>query len=450
MANASAVPEPESRYTRVKAILAAAAGDKPPDYGGLGRFWELPLDAYPQETPPLTLLNARVYGVRLIAPAPAVQASCCGDVDSRSAASGLIRALRGMPPFDGNRFPPFMWGDGGRRVANADIDFIAEWIDDGCPEDDQGGTPLGSWRRPMPLDITTHPVTRAEVKDLEFDVAQPGLRPYAYRDGEPRQRANLDCLSEPEVDALRYAFREIYELNHYAEDRRSYNSYALIHQNHCQHGWERFLPWHRAYLYEFEQNLQDFVKDIMVPYWDWTMPQYKPHDPTKGCIIPQAFQAFLGGPELEVMLAALRPPPTQAQQDEFCKLVEPRQYFTSQHAFFCHVINKIGYTEVTPNPTHPNRKNMIRALMRSNALWYPLRYPAEYKGGKTINKQIHYHYPTAEDMQQILSLNNFRDFGGGNVYNAAFGYLDQNPHNTMHIWTGGQNPEYKDPELVPA
>ena len=80
---------------------------------------------------------------------------------------------------------------------------------------------------------------------------------------------------------------------------------------------------------------------------------------------------------------------------------------------------------------------MIDALLASNALWYPLRYPAEYAGGGTINKAIHYHYPTGADMAQILSLNNFRDFGGGSVYDAAFGFLDQNPHNTMHIWTGG-------------
>jgi hypothetical protein len=90
----------------------------------------------------------------------------------------LIRALRGATPFDGSRFPPFMWG--GRRVADCGIDFIAEWIDDGCPADDRGGTPLGSRRRPMRLEITTHPVARAEVKDLELDVVQPGLRPYAY------------------------------------------------------------------------------------------------------------------------------------------------------------------------------------------------------------------------------------------------------------------------------
>src|SRR3981081_45871 len=45
-------------------------------------------------------------------------------------------------------------------------------------------------------------------------------------------------------------------------------------------------------------------------------------------------------------------------------------------------------------------------------------------------------------MGQIMSLRTFRDFGGGSFYDDSFGYLDQNPHNTMHIWTGGQNPLY--------
>jgi tyrosinase len=429
MVNSSAVPGPESRYTRVKAILDAAANGSPSDYGGLGRFWDLPLQG---------LIEAKVYGVRLIA--PAAPASCCSDGESRSAGSGLIRALRGAPPFDGGRFPPFMWG--GSRVAEADIGFIADWIDDGCPPDERGRTPL---------DITTREVTRGQVVDLEFGIANPGGQRYAYREGEPRQRANLDCLSEAELDALRDAFRQIYDLNQYEDDRRSYNNQALIHQNHCQHGWERFLPWHRAYLYEFEQNLQDFVKDIMLPYWDWTMPQYRPHEPEKGWILPKAFQAFLREKEAEDMIAALRPPPTPSQAEAFRKLAATRQYFVSQHAFFCHVINTIGYTELTPDPNNANRQAMIYALMMSNSLWYPLRYPAEYEGGKTINQRIHYHYPTAEDIEQILSLNNFRDFGGGNVYNASFGFIDQNPHNTMHIWTGGQNPEFVSPNsFLPA
>ena len=426
MAQSSAVPQPENRYARVKAILANAAGDSPSDYGGLGAFWELPLDE---------LIEAKVFGLRLIA--PAILMSCCDDGDSRSAGSGLIRALRGAPPFDGSRFPPFMWG--GNRVADPDIDFIADWIDDGCPADEHGRMPLG---------ITTREVTRAIVIEAEFDVASPGRQRYPYREGEPRQRANLDCLSEPELDAMRDAFRAIYDLDQFADDRRSYNNQALTHQNHCQHGWERFLPWHRAYLYEFEQNLQDFAKDIMVPYWDFTMPQYRPDDPTKGWIIPRALQAFLREPQLKAMLAALDPAPTPDQVKGFEALVEPRRYFTSQHAFFCYVIRTIGYTHVTPDPNDSNRQAMIYALMMSNSLWYPLRYPAEYKGGQTINQAIQYHYPSADDIRQILSLNNFRDFGGGNVYNAAFGFLDQNPHNTMHIWTGGQNPDVGQPAYV--
>jgi len=48
-------------------------------------------------------------------------------------------------------------------------------------------------------------------------------------------------------------------------------------------------------------------------------------------------------------------------------------------------------------------------------------------------------------MAQIMSLRTFRDFGGGSLYDDAFGFLDQNPHNTMHIWTGGYNPQFVAP-----
>ena len=42
MANVSTEAGPGNRYTRVKAILEAAAGGGASDYGGLGRFWDLP------------------------------------------------------------------------------------------------------------------------------------------------------------------------------------------------------------------------------------------------------------------------------------------------------------------------------------------------------------------------------------------------------------------------
>jgi tyrosinase len=52
-------------------------------------------------------------------------------------------------------------------------------------------------------------------------------------------------------------------------------------------------------------------------------------------------------------------------------------------------------------------------------------------------------------MEQIMALRSYRDFGGGSLYDDSFGFLDQNPHNTMHIWTGGQNkyaPSAPEPE----
>src|SRR5262249_1625009 len=155
----------------------------------------------------------------------------------------------------------------------------------------------------------------------------------------------------------------IYDLNPAREDPRNYNNQALIHQNHCQHGWERFLPWHRAYLYEFEQNLQDFVPDVMVPYWDWTMPQYLPADgPQHGATIPEACKAFLTEEAAEEMVAGLKPAPRGRKREALLALAKKPATFASQNAFFCHVTGKIGYP-VTPRVKDKNRQRMIDALL---------------------------------------------------------------------------------------
>ena len=414
----------ETRYARVRSILDAAAADSTADYGGVGRFWNFDLPRFK---------SATIYGVAMIAP-PAKTDCGCAKTEGRGAASGLIKGLRGQAPFDGGRFPPLPWG--GVPVAPADIDFISGWIDDDCPVGDRellvDAGPLSEQARGGELIRVTE---IAEFAPLGDDQARPEPRP-----GEPRQRMNLDCMGGAQLERLRRGFRKLYDLNHWPEDRRSYNNQALVHQNHCQHGWERFLPWHRAYLYEFEQNLQDLEPGLMLPYWDWTMPQYRPETPDKGWIIPQALKAFLTPHAAERLIERLSPKPDGAQAKAILKLAEDGVLFTSQHDFFCQLIGQIGYTNITPSETNPNRQACIDALLASNPLWYPLRYPAEY-GGETINQAIHYHYPSAQDMEQIKSLNNFRDFGGGSIYDAAFGFLDQNPHNTMHIWTGGQNPD---------
>src|SRR5678809_54835 len=42
---------------------------------------------------------------------------------------------------------------------------------------------------------------------------------------------------------------------------------------HMQHTNARLLPWHRVFLYLFEEALHNYHPDVCVPYWDWTKPQ---------------------------------------------------------------------------------------------------------------------------------------------------------------------------------
>jgi len=423
----------QTRHQRFQNILREAAGDSSSDYGGLGPFWELSLDQ---------LLTATLYGVRLIAPEEEPTRACCaqhtgGTRGTRADRSGLINGLRGNPPFDGSRFPRLPWG--GSAVAEPDVAMIAEWIDDGCPPSDRE---LAAFElaTTQPLTITADEA-RVVVADPpaaleQFAVREGGSNEYLFEHGELKQRMNVDCMTETQLAKFRYAMRELYELNKWEEDARSYNNLALIHQNHCQHGWERFLPWHRIYLYEFEQALQDHCPDVTVPYWDWTMAQYSPATPDSGSIIPPAFQAFLTRRSLEFLHAHGFPP-------DVITALEPLtdQPYASQRRFFDAVTAAVGAEYTTGDA----RKRFIDALLDANPLWYPLRYPAEYQDSSgragTINSVIHYHYPTADDIEQILSLRTFRDFGGGSSYDDAFGFIDQNPHNTLHIWTGGMNPD---------
>jgi len=57
-----------------------------------------------------------------------------------------------------------------------------------------------------------------------------------------------------------------------SSDPRNWARQAEIHQNHCPHGNWLFLPWHRAYLYYFEQICAELtgVPGFALPYWNWT------------------------------------------------------------------------------------------------------------------------------------------------------------------------------------
>ena len=46
-----------------------------------------------------------------------------------------------------------------------------------------------------------------------------------------------------------------------------------IHEEmHMQHTDDRLLPWHRVFIYLFEEALHQYHPDVCLPYWDWTKP----------------------------------------------------------------------------------------------------------------------------------------------------------------------------------
>lgn len=406
---------PAVTLTSVQKILMDASGGEASAFAGLG------LSGFTRDQ----FLAATIAGVPLIVLAKT--GSCCSGGSTSVDQSGLLRGLRGVAPFDGSQFPRLPWG---RPVMKPDdITAIAQWISDGLPEEEPQDTsfeiPSADLKRERTMQHVQAEVCEAPLEALTE--ATDAGNTYRYQNGDVRQRMNIDCMTESQLERLREAFAHAYSLNDWAEDARSYNNVALIHQNHCQHGWERFLPWHRIYLYEFEKVLQEFCPEVTLPYWDWTMPQYVPPTPAKGQIIPPALQGYITKASLPYLEEHGIP---VAQLDSILG-----KRYPNQTAFFAAVTGCIGaqYT------TGAYRERFIDALLAANALWYPLRYSGEF-GGKTINQAIHYHYPTAEDVAQIMSLRTFRDFGGGSSYDDSFGFLDQNPHNTLHIWTGGINP----------
>ena len=88
-----------------------------------------------------------------------------------------------------------------------------------------------------------------------------------------RYRKSVTLLTANEISALRSAVSSMVGLT----DDRGYEYWAGIHglplPISCTHGSPLFLPWHRAYLYYFEQYLLDVMPagaSVSLPWWDWS------------------------------------------------------------------------------------------------------------------------------------------------------------------------------------
>jgi tyrosinase len=85
-----------------------------------------------------------------------------------------------------------------------------------------------------------------------------------------RRRKSVDELTADDLAALRSAYTAMEGLS----DDRGFGFWAGIHglplPISCKHHNPLFLPWHRAYLYLFEQALLDQSADAGLPWWDWT------------------------------------------------------------------------------------------------------------------------------------------------------------------------------------
>lgn len=470
-------PQTASRYARVKQILDAAQGSVTPSYQGLGRFWNLPLDAF---------MKATLYGIRLIAepippdpcddivnptrsccqdeeqaPAPPPPPeggghSCCGGSVSagsgggetsfgggaqpskgRGAASGLIKGLKGEFPFDGTQFPPLMWG--GQRVSASDIIFIQSWIDDGCPASDAASpTALAQVSQSLVLALAqgfeAHPLSTKPVND------------FAYETNKVKVRKNIECLNDEELSRFRRVIRTMKCYDDFHQyDQRSFRFWADIHANNCQHGWEQFLTWHRMYLYYFEQQMQDIDPTVTLPYWDW--PQYRDNvlasiedmkSTSAGLdngIVPCAYRCWIDQRALDNLKGKI-PDETWAKLEKIAvKNGGPDIRCRDKNKYYDSGLRLFNGAGITYGADPAGDKLITAELARTNPLWEWNRWP----GGN--GNLIFEAWPTPEDIQNILKIPSFYNFGSGPDSNHFFGACE-NIHNLIHNFSGGGNPNF--------
>ncbi|MBP6823856.1 MAG: tyrosinase family protein [Acidobacteria bacterium] len=465
-------PPEQPRYERVKQILDDAQGDACPSYQGYKEFWRLPLAEF---------LGVSIYGVRMIAAvgeatAPSVSGlpalssgggslpvmSCChsdeappaqpapteSDEDccsapsakpkkfpGRGAASGLIKGLKGEYPFDDSQFPRLPWG--GKTVSSGDIQFISDWIDDGCPATDENRSAI---------EVAESLVAALARGDADHPVSPRSINDYRHESDTIKARKNIAFLSPDELQRFRNVIVQMHKLDNFQQDERSFNYWARIHASNCQHGWEEFTTWHRAYLYFFELQMQDVDPTVTLPYWDWTWGKDTADDEADvrasvmdmnssatldNGIIPIPYRCWITGDGIKNLKQTGKVSPddlNKLQKIVYDPKRENDTTYNSGNRLFAAAGITYGVNTVSDDA-------ILNELRNINPLWYRFRWPGGNSG------LIFEAYPTPQDIQNILALTNFFQFGSGPGDDHFFGALE-NIHNLLHNFSGGANPAF--------
>jgi tyrosinase len=87
-----------------------------------------------------------------------------------------------------------------------------------------------------------------------------------------RVRKDISTLAstDPDLTTFKQAVSLMKALP--SSDNRNWTNQANVHLNHCPHGNWLFLPWHRAYIYRFEEICRELTGSttFAMPYWNWT------------------------------------------------------------------------------------------------------------------------------------------------------------------------------------
>ena len=87
-----------------------------------------------------------------------------------------------------------------------------------------------------------------------------------------KRESNINFTMWPELHSAINTLIENGEYQEIVNIHASMNAGTATHRMHGNSGevgYQRFLPWHRAYLLLFEESLRKENPDLSIPYWDW-------------------------------------------------------------------------------------------------------------------------------------------------------------------------------------